>query len=101
MFCGCWPVVTTNKPQILHAAPCTAPRVPHNGRMRPLNSNDPRQLRAWAQGLAPTHERQIAVVRDLLRHSRSDEMSAVDVAFCRSALGLVSSSSWTSLRGAS
>ena len=37
----------------------------------------------WVARLGPTRERQIAVLRDLLRRARNDEMSGTDVAICR------------------
>lgn len=57
--------------------------------MKRLDPSDPRQLLAWASSLAPTRERQIAVIRDLLQHARGDEMTPADLAFCRAALRLL------------
>ena len=42
--------------------------------------------RRWLATLGPTRERQIAVLRELLRHAAHDEMSAEDRAICRAQL---------------
>jgi hypothetical protein len=64
---------------------------------RAIDPTDVGQLRAWASSLGRTHEQRVRVIRDLLVHAKSDEMSPTDLGFVRAAFALLASSpSWSS-----